>query len=403
MDILVINCGSSSIKYQLFDMEDERLLARGLVEKIGEEVSVVSHTADGESLRYEATIADHEQALDHIRKALMDPKSGVIASPDEIDAIGHRVVHGGEGFVESTLITDEVVATIEEFCALAPLHNPPNLVGIRSAAKAFPGKPHVAVFDTAFHQTMPRHAYIYAIPYKLYAKQRIRRYGFHGTSHRFVAARGAKMLGVPPDQFHCITCHLGNGCSMTAVADGKSVDTTMGLTPLEGLVMGTRSGDIDPAIIFHLARSNGTALDDIDKLLNKQSGLLGLSGLSNDVRELLEAAPGNERARLALDVFCYRIRKYIGAYLAALGRAHAVILTGGIGENAVVIRQKILEGLGSLGLELDPAANEAARGCEADISTPGSAVRILVVPTNEELMIARDTLAVAQAARLATK
>ena len=397
MKILVINCGSSSIKYQLFDMADESLLARGLVEKIGEDSSALTHTAGEHVLSYEEPIPDHEQALDHIRKALLDPESGVIASPDEIDAIGHRVVHGGEGFVESTLITDEVIATIEDFCDLAPLHNPPNLVGIRSAAKAFPGKPHVAVFDTAFHQTMPEHAYVYAMPYELYREKRIRRYGFHGTSHRFVTARAAEMLGVPLGDFSAITCHLGNGCSMAAVANGQSVDTTMGLTPLEGLVMGTRSGDIDPAIIFFLARANGYSLDDIETMLNKQSGLLGLSGVSNDVRELLEAAPTHERARLALDVFCYRIRKYIGAYLAALGGAHAVVFTGGIGENAIPMRRQILAGLDAIGIELDEAANADARGREADISTPASPVRILVVPTNEELMIARDTLAVAGA------
>ena len=395
MKVLVINCGSSSIKYQLFEMDGERLLARGIVEKIGEGAAVVKHTAGEHAVRYEAPIADHEQAFAHIAKALMDPNDGVIASPGELDAVGHRVVHGGESFVASTRITDEVVATIEQFSGLAPLHNPPNLVGIRCAEKTFPGKPHVAVFDTAFHQTMPRHAYVYALPYKLYTEGRIRRYGFHGTSHRFVAARAAEILGIPPDQFNAITCHLGNGCSMAAVAGGRSVDTTMGLTPLEGLVMGTRSGDIDPAIIFHLARTNGLGLDEIDDLLNKKAGLLGLSGLSNDTRPLLDAAPSNRQARLALDVFCYRVRKYVGAYLAVLGRTDAVILTGGIGENAASLRRQILEGLGGLGLELDDAANAAAAGREADISTPGSRVRILVVPTNEELMIARDTMAVA--------
>jgi acetate kinase len=397
MKILVINCGSSSIKYQLFEMENESLLARGLVEKIGEEKSAVNHSAGAKTLRYEAAIANHETAFGHIAKALMDPASGVIASPGEIDAIGHRVVHGGETFVASTRITDEVLAAIQEFSDLAPLHNPPNLVGIRSAGKVFPGRLHVAVFDTAFHQTMPRHAYIYALPYDLYAKTRVRRYGFHGTSHRFVTMRAAQMMGIPLDQFYAITCHLGNGCSMAAVANGRSVDTTMGLTPLEGLVMGTRSGDIDPAIIFFLARAHGYPLDVVDQLLNKKSGLLGLSGLSNDMRTLLEAAPTNERAQLAVDVFCYRIRKYIGSYLAALGRAHAVIFTGGIGENSLPVREKILEGLGALGIELDAAANLAARGREADIALPASRVRILVVPTNEELMIARDTYEIARA------
>ena len=397
MKILVINCGSSSVKYQLFEMDGESLLAKGLIERIGEEMSVVSHAARGQEVRYEARVPGHEEAFAHIGNALMDPTHGVIRTPDELDAIGHRVVHGGEAFIQSTLIDGQVIAALEEFSALAPLHNPPNLVGIRCAEKVFPNKPNVAVFDTAFHQTMPRHSFIYALPYDLYEKSRIRRYGFHGTSHRFVTARAAQMLGVPLDLFFGITCHLGNGCSMAAVANGKSVDTTMGLTPLEGLVMGTRSGDVDPGIIFHLARQGNMTLGEIDTLLNKKSGLLGLSGVSNDVRALVEASAANERARLALDVFCYRIRKYIGAYLAALGRAHAVVFTGGIGENAIPVRRQILEGLDAIGIELDPAANEV-RGREATISKPTSRVRVLVVPTNEELMIARDTLAITRKA-----
>jgi acetate kinase len=391
--ILVINCGSSSIKYQLFEMDGEVLLARGLVARIGEPVSAVTHAAGERRRRYEAAIADHEQAFAHLRAALLDPRHGVLADPDDLDAIGHRVVHGGEGFTGSVLITEEVIAALEAYSELAPLHNPPNLVGIRCAAKAFPGKPQVGVFDTAFHQTMPRHAYVYALPYELYAEARIRRYGFHGTSHRFVTACAARRLGVPLDQFDAITCHLGNGCSMAAVARGRSVDTTMGLTPLEGLVMGTRCGDLDPAIIFHLARARGMTLEQIHDLLNKHSGLLGLSGLSNDTRPLLAAEATNERARLALDVFCYRVRKYIGAYLAVLGHAHAVVFTGGIGERAPELRQRILVGLGNLGIELDEAANAAVVGREADISTPASPIRLLVVPTNEELMIARDALA----------
>lgn len=394
MIILVINCGSSSVKYQLFDMADESLLAKGVVEKIGEETSALRHLARDREFRYEGRIPSHEVAFEHIRRALLNHEgTGVIRSPEEIDAIGHRVVHGGETFVQSTLIDAKVIATLEEYSALAPLHNPPNLVGIRCADKAFPGKPHVAVFDTAFHQTMPKHAFIYALPYELYEKGRIRRYGFHGTSHRFVTMRAAELLRIPLERFNAITCHLGNGCSMTAVAGGRSVDTTMGLTPLEGLVMGTRSGDIDPAIIFHLVRTNGWTLDAIDAMLNKKSGLLGLSGLSNDCRTLLQAAPTNERARLALDVFCYRIRKYIGAYLAVLGRTDALVFTGGIGENSVELRRQILEGMDNLGIKLDPAANDT-RGREAIITTPSSRVRALVVPTNEELLIARDTLAI---------
>ena len=394
MRVLVINCGSSSVKYQLFEMDGERLLARGIVEKIGEEVSVVSHTADGHQVRYETKVPNHEEAFSHIRKALMEGEGAVISSPEDIDAIGHRVVHGGEAFVESTLITDEVIAAIEEFCDLAPLHNPPNLVGIRLAAKVFPGRRHVAVFDTAFHQTMPKRSYVYALPYDLYKEGRIRRYGFHGTSHRFVSQRAAEILGIEREAFNCITCHLGNGCSMAAIKGGKCVDTSMGLTPLEGLVMGTRSGDIDPAIIFHLARQEGMSLDDIDKLLNKKSGLLGISGLSNDCRTLLGAAATNERAKLALDIFCYRVRKYVGAYLAVLGHTDAVVFTGGIGENAAAIRAQALEGLDELGIALDPEANHAAVGREARISSPDSRIAVLVVPTNEELMIARDTVAV---------
>ncbi len=394
MRVLVINCGSSSVKYQLFEMDSERLLARGIVEKIGEEVSVVSHTADGHQVRYETKVPNHEEAFSHIRKALMEGEGAVISSPEDIDAIGHRVVHGGEAFVESTLITDEVIAAIEEFCDLAPLHNPPNLVGIRLAAKVFPGRRHVAVFDTAFHQTMPKRSYVYALPYDLYKEGRIRRYGFHGTSHRFVSQRAAEILGIEREAFNCITCHLGNGCSMAAIKGGKCVDTSMGLTPLEGLVMGTRSGDIDPAIIFHLARQEGMSLDDIDKLLNKKSGLLGISGLSNDCRTLLGAAATNERAKLALDIFCYRVRKYVGAYLAVLGHTDAVVFTGGIGENAAAIRAQALEGLDELGIALDPEANHAAVGREARISSPDSRIAVLVVPTNEELMIARDTVAV---------
>ena len=394
MRVLVINCGSSSVKYQLFEMDSERLLARGIVEKIGEEVSVVSHTADGHQVRYEAKVPNHEEAFSHIRKALMEGEGAVLSSPEDIDAIGHRVVHGGEAFVESTLITDEVIAAIEEFCDLAPLHNPPNLVGIRLAAKVFPGRRHVAVFDTAFHQTMPKRSYVYALPYDLYKEGRIRRYGFHGTSHRFVSQRAAEILGIEREVFNCITCHLGNGCSMAAIKGGKCVDTSMGLTPLEGLVMGTRSGDIDPAIIFHLARQEGMSLDDIDKLLNKKSGLLGISGLSNDCRTLLGAAATNERAKLALEIFCYRVRKYVGAYLAVLGHTDAVVFTGGIGENAAAIRAQALEGLDELGIALDPEANRAAVGREARISSSDSRIAVLVVPTNEELMIARDTVAV---------
>ncbi len=395
MNVLVINCGSSSIKYQLFDMTTEQVLAKGLVEKIGEATSGFRQQGVRGETEREVSAPDHEAAFALLVEGLMSKEHGVIESKDEVAAVGHRVVHGGEAFVESQLITDEVIATVEDFCSLAPLHNPPNLVGIRAAMRAFPDAPHVAVFDTAFHQTMPKHAYVYALPYELYAEKRIRRYGFHGTSHRFVTQRAAELLGVPVDQFNAITCHLGNGCSLTAVKGGQSVDTSMGLTPLEGMVMGTRSGDIDPAIIFHLCGREGMELAEVDKMLNKKSGLLGLSGVTNDVREITEAAEqGHERAELALQVFAYRVKKYIGAYLAVLGRTDAIVFTGGIGENAAGMRSRICTGLDALGVKLDAARNASCAG-DCAISADDSPVKILVVHTNEELLIARDTQQIA--------
>ncbi|NOZ20462.1 MAG: acetate kinase [Planctomycetes bacterium] len=397
MDILVINSGSSSLKYLLFDMGNEGVLAKGIVEKIGEETSFLKHSAGENEITREAKAPDHDAAFDLMIQALLDKGHGVIQSTDDVSAVGHRVVHGGETFVESTVITDEVKQTIEDYFPLAPLHNPPNLAGIRAAQKAFPSVPHVAVFDTAFHQTMPKRAYMYALPYELYEEDRIRKYGFHGTSHRFVSMRAAEILGIPRGEFNCITCHLGNGCSLTAVRDGKSVDTSMGLTPLEGVVMGTRTGDFDPAIVFYLARRRGYSLDEMDKLFNKQSGLLGLSGVSNDMREIHEAAEGgNERARLAIDVFAYRVRKYIGAYMAVLGRTDAIVFTGGIGENACGVREAICTGLEPLGIVFDSGKNAATRVEEAIVSGADSRVTVMVVPTNEELLIARDTLAVAE-------
>ena len=317
-----------------------------------------------------------------------------IAEISEIVAVGHRVVHGGEHFTERVLITDEVVAAIEHMAALAPLHNPPALLGIHAALELLPGVPEVAVFDTAFHQTIPRHAFLYALPRELYEKGRIRRYGFHGTSHRYVTARAAELLGKPQDQVNLITCHLGNGASMAAVREGRCVDTTRGLTPLEGLVMGTRCGDIDPAIVFHLARVDNLSVDQIDKLMNKQSGLIGLSGQSNDVRELLRLKQsGDEHAAIALDVFCYRIKKYIGAFLAVLGRLDALIFTAGIGENSPYVREQTCAGLDGLGISLDVDKNGAADVRDQDVSRDGSRSRILVVPTNEEKLIALDTYA----------
>jgi acetate kinase len=386
MEILVLNCGSSSVKYHLFEMEAERDVAGGMVERIGQAGARASHRWEGGSAEQEVEVPDHRAALQHIRQVL-HAHGGEGAA-----AVGHRVVHGGERFVQAALITPEVEQSIEECAALAPLHNPPNLVGIRAARQFFPQVPHVAVFDTAFHQTMPARAFLYPLPYELYQERRIRRYGFHGTSHRYVAVRAARLLGREPGGFTGITCHLGNGCSLTAVEEGRSVDTSMGFTPLEGVMMGTRSGDIDPAILFHLAAHADLSLPQLDQLLNRQSGLLGVSGVANDLRQVQEAASGgNGRAELALEIYAYRIRKYIGAYLAVLGRAQAVVFTGGVGEHSGQMRRRILEPLAGLGLVLDPERNRDEFSGEREISAPGSPVSLLVIPTNEELVIARDT------------
>lgn len=395
MRVLVINCGSSSIKYQLYDMTDESIIAKGKVERIGEEGSRFEQTTAADEKAYDTQANDHHEAMKIIRDELLDKETGVLEDESDVDAVGHRVVHGGEAFIKSRMITDEVVATVKEFFTLAPLHNPPNLAGIEAAQDFFPAVPHVAVFDTAFHQTMPKTAYLYALPYEYYEKHRIRRYGFHGTSHRFVTLRGAEVFGKPVEEFSAITCHLGNGCSMAAVKNGHPVDTTMGMTPLEGLVMGTRSGDIDPALIFFMQRKLGMTYDEVDKMLNKQSGVLGLSGISNDLRELYEAESTNDRAKLALDIFAYRVKKYIGAYMAVLGDVDAVLFTGGIGENSCDMRARICSGLGRLSVVLDPQANEDCMGKEGIISTPDSQTAIAVIPTNEELLIARDTKVIA--------
>jgi acetate kinase len=407
MKILVLNCGSSSIKYQLFDMPARTLLAKGMVERIGEREAAMIHQQDGERERQSIQAADHDQAMLVIMQRLMPASAAGRAaqsrpplpnSPprlggptgEPIAAVGHRVVHGGEEFTGSVLIDDAVLATIEKTSHLAPLHNPPNLAGIRAAMHALPNAPQVACFDTAFHATIPKVAYMYALPYELYEKQGVRRYGFHGTSHRYVARRAAAMLGKDKYDINCITCHLGNGCSITAVRGGRSVDTSMGLTPLEGLVMGTRCGDIDPAILFYLVQS-GYEFDKLNDLCNKKSGVLGVSGLSNDMRTLIEtSAAGNERAELAIDIFCYRVKKYIGAYHAVLGRLDAIVFTGGIGENATVVREKICAGLEPLGITVDRAKNEQASGEERRIDA-GAGVAILVVPTDEEGVIAADT------------
>lgn len=399
MKVLVINAGSSSIKYQLYQMPQSVVLARGVLEKIGEENSRLIHTFGGGDHEIKATIDNHEQGMELILGALLHKEVGVLKDKNEIGAMGHRVVHGGEEFTGSVVIDDKVVASIEKFADLAPLHNPPNLVGIRAAQKQLPDLVQVACFDTAFHSTIPEYAYLYALPYELYEKYRIRRYGFHGTSHRYVARRAAAMLGVGKYELNAITCHLGNGCSMTAVKDGRSMDTSMGLTPLEGLVMGTRSGDFDPAIMFYL-QEKGYHAQQLSDLCNKKSGLLGVSGLSNDMRNLTNMAEkGDPRARLAIDIFCYRIKKYIGAYTAALGRLDALIFTGGIGENATGVRQQVCRDLEHLGIAIDQAKNQATVRKEADISTADSKVKVLVIPTNEELAIAKDTYDLAMSNR----
>jgi acetate kinase len=398
MKVLVVNCGSSSIKYQLLEMDTEQVLAQGLLERIGLPKGVLTHRRDGGKEKISVAVPDHESGMELIVKTLTGGESPVIRAISEIAAVGHRVVHGGEDFVESVLVTNEVIRVVERNCDLAPLHNPPNLTGIRAAMKLLPGVPNVAVFDTAFHQTVPEHAYVYALPYELYSRHRVRRYGFHGTSHRYVTLQAAKLLGKRPDEADLITVHLGNGCSMTAVKAGRSVDTSMGLTPLEGLVMGTRSGDIDPAIVFFLARKENIGLAQVDDMLNKRSGLLGVSGVSSDMREVVAAAEsGNARAKLALEIFAYRVKKYIGAYAAALGRLDAVVFTGGIGENCAAVRAKACENLDAIGIRIDPARNDSPGAGDVDVSMRQSRVRVLVIPTNEELMIARDVVSVVHA------
>ena len=397
MKVLVINSGSSSIKYQLLAMPAGAVLARGLVQRIGEPDAQIEQQA-AELTRITEAVPDHAVGLTRVVALLTEAPGAPLHSVDEIGAVGHRVVHGGEHFKDSALIGAEVMAAIEAHCELAPLHNPPNLLGIKVARALLPDVPQVAVFDTAFHHSLPPYAFHYAVPQSWYTEDKIRRYGFHGTSHKFVALRAAELLGRPLAELELITCHLGNGASIAALARGRVVDTSMGLTPLEGLAMGTRSGDIDPAIIFHLARTRGLSFAEIETTLNKRSGLLGLSGCSNDMRELLdERERGNADAALAVDVFCYRIKKYIGAYLAVLGRLDALIFTAGVGENAAIVRQEVCAGLEGLGIALDVAKNAQAIGVEADVSVAGVACRVLVVPTNEEKLIASDTYALAGA------
>ncbi|MBI2842465.1 MAG: acetate kinase [Armatimonadetes bacterium] len=395
MKILVLNSGSSSLKYQLIQSETEEVLARGIVERIGLPDGMLKHeTASSEKKETPAEIPDHDVAMDLVFKALTDSQDGAISGVSEISAVGHRVVHGGEMFSEPTIVTNETLEEIDRVSHLAPLHNPPNIMGIRACMRLMPGVPQVAVFDTAFHSTIPRHAYMYALPYNLYADHGVRRYGFHGTSHRYVSRRAVKIMaerGVDTNVLKMITCHLGNGCSMAAVVGGRVVDTSMGFTPAEGLVMGTRSGDIDPAIPIFLERDLGMTPEQVDDLINKQSGLLGVSGKSSDMRDIEElAGSGDKRSALALEIFCYRVRKYIGSYAAAMGGLDAIVFTGGIGENSSVVRAKTTEGLEFLGVRLDPEENRTARG-ETDISRADAKVKVLVIPTNEERMIARET------------
>lgn len=392
MKVLVINAGSSSLKYQMLDMETETLMAKGLAERIGIEGSVVTHQpAGGKKVTFTRPMDTHKEALDIIMKALVDPNHGVIKSLDEIDAVGHRTVHGAETFASSVVINEEVIEKMEECSVLAPLHNPANLIGIRACQELLPGVPMVGVFDTAFHQSMKPEAYIYALPYELYEKYRIRKYGFHGTSHRFVSLQAAKLMGKKPEDVKLISCHLGNGASIAAINGGKVVDTSMGLTPLAGLVMGTRCGDIDPEIMIFL-RQNGYTTEELDRMMNKESGVLGISGVSSDFRDLeASAAEGNKRAQLALDVFNYHVVTTIGAYVAALNGVDGIIFTAGVGENSATTRQQICDKISYLGITIDPDKN-AQRGEEMIISTPDSKTTVMVIPTNEELMIARDTV-----------
>ena len=393
MNILVINCGSSSLKYQLINSETEGVLAKGLCERIGIDGMLTYQPEGGEKEKSEIAMPTHTEAINAVLAALTNEKSGVIKSLSEVGAVGHRVVHGGEKFTSSCLINDESMKAIEECNDLAPLHNPANLIGIRACQELMPGVPMVAVFDTAFHQTMPDVAYTYGIPYEYYEKYKVRRYGFHGTSHSYVSKRTAEIVGKPYDQMKIIVCHLGNGASISAVNCGKSVDTSMGLTPLEGLVMGTRSGDLDPAIIDFVGKKEGLSLDEMNEVLNKKSGMLGISGVSSDGRDLEAAAEtGNKRAQLTLDVFDYRVIKYIGAYAAAMNGVDAIAFTAGIGENNIKMRKDVCSSLTYLGVKLDEEKNNV-RGEERIISADDSKVQVLLVPTNEELAIARETLA----------
>ena len=392
MKTLVINCGSSSLKYQLIDMATEDCMVQGLVERIGIEGSILTQKVEGKD-KYviNSDIKDHKEAIRLVLEALVDPVHGVIKSMDEISAVGHRVVHVGEKYSDSVLINDEVLQSIKDCIVLAPLHNPPNVIGIEACKELMPNTPMVAVFDTAFHQTMPKHAYICPLPYELYAKYGVRKYGFHGTSHKYVSNKVAEAMGKDIKDLKIITCHLGNGCSLAAVKNGKSIDTSMGFTPLAGVMMGTRSGSIDPSVISFLIEQHGYTIEEIDELLNKKSGVLGISGVSSDFRDVLAAGEaGNERAKLALEIFYYKVRTQIAAYAGAMGGVDVIVFTAGIGENSSITRREILRGLEFFGFTINDEKNEL-RGHIQEISNEDSKVKVYVVPTNEELMIARDT------------
>ncbi len=395
MNVLVINCGSSSLKFQLINAETEKVLAKGLCERIGIDGRLTYQPAGGEKEKSDLAMPTHTEAIQFVIDALTNEKTGVVKSLDEIGAVGHRVVHGGEKFASSVVITDEVKKAVEECNDLAPLHNPANLIGIAACQKLMPGTPMVAVFDTAFHQTMPEKAYLYGLPYEYYEKYKVRRYGFHGTSHSFVSKRAAEVMGKSYDEVKTIVCHLGNGSSVSAVLNGKCVDTSMGLTPLEGLVMGTRSGDIDPAIMEFIAKKENLDIEGVMEVLNKKSGVFGISGgLSSDFRDLTDAMnAGDKKAKIAMDVFSYRVAKYIGSYAAAMNGVDAIVFTAGIGENDDYVREEVCKYLGYLGVDFDSEVNAGLRGKEAELTKEGSKVKVFVIPTNEELAIARETLA----------
>lgn len=395
MKILVLNCGSSSIKYALYDMDSKTVMTSGGAERVGLDGAFVKvKLANGEKKQVMHDIPEHTEGVKFIFSLLTDPEIGVIKDLKEIDAVGHRMVHGGEKFNKSVLLTEEVFKVFEECTDLAPLHNPANLKGVRAVQELMPGLPQVGVFDTAFHQTMPKEAYMYAVPYELYEKYGVRRYGFHGTSHRYVSQRVCEFLGVKPEGKKIITCHIGNGASIAAVKDGKCIDTSMGLTPLEGLMMGTRSGDIDGGAITFIQKKLGLDADGMSNLLNKKSGMLGITGISSDMREIDAACEeGNERAKLAIEMYNYRIRKYIGAYAAAMDGCDIIVFTAGVGENQASMREKVCEGLSFMGVKVDVEKNSGIHGEEAVISTPDSKVTVVVIPTDEELMIATDTMA----------